>query len=146
MRTVQGNLKKRTVQGKKNSLLIAITDRLVARSSLGHPTHLRKVKAHSGVRGNELVDQGAAATLTPTATHAFTVAAANNSVLTLPAWPHAVADDTTGATPPTVPLQTSHRPSRTPTLPCMGLFEGMHFHHHPHRHPSQGQPSSHASG
>jgi hypothetical protein len=77
----------------------SFTDHLVARSSLGLPTHLRKVKAHSGVRGNELADQGGTAALTPTATHNFTVAAANNSVLTLPAWPHAVVDDTTGATP-----------------------------------------------
>ena len=84
---------------KHRDLLHSITDRLVSRCSLGLATSLCKVKAHSGVRGNELADQGATAALTPTATHNFTVAAANNSVLTLPAWPHAVVDDATGTAP-----------------------------------------------
>ncbi len=54
-------------------LLHSITDRLVSRCSLGLATSLCKVKAHSGIQGNELADRGASAALAPHATPTFTV-------------------------------------------------------------------------
>ena len=86
---------------KHNHLLADITDALFSRASRGLRTSILKVKAHSGVRGNEAADRGAARSAGGVACH-YSVTAPNESVLTLPAWPVASDPPATAGAPPSL--------------------------------------------
>ena len=79
---------------KHMHLLTALATSLHARAARGLPTRLYKVKAHAGVRGNELADAAAGKGARGEASPDLFVGVPNESTMTLPCWP--VASDPPG--------------------------------------------------
>jgi hypothetical protein len=121
---------------KHRDLLSSITDRLVARSSLGLPTHLRTLV----FAGTSWRIRGP-----PLPSRQLPHMPLQLPLQTTPSFPSRLGHTLLRTTQPvpapsTAPFPTSHRPRLRSDPPLHEALPRNEFHPRPHRHPGQGPP------